>query len=280
MRRWLVGAIGSLLLILACVPSSDAVLQLRNNANSRFSAEINIGTAHPTIEFTYVWVMQYRIDRPGMFQTPQATGFGPGNDIAKRYIVSFDGSGGISNNWAIGEQGSDTYGTDAPQIGRIYYQALRRRSLGGGNYEQIFYYDLPNLSKTVRQDASVNNAWDPGTYIKWGAVPWTDGEGMDGFIEGAWLFDTELTTTQIINQVTSPTLADASLSGNVFAHWPLISNGTDTSGNGRHLSLVGGAGDAFYDGTTNLTSGDTTPPAPPTNVRVSWLEWFFTWLFS
>lgn len=258
MRHWL----AITLLLLGLTTDASALLQVRNGG-TQFSAEINIGTAMPRVEHTILWRMRYRVDRPNLFQTPFAVGFGHGFDIAQRYIVGFDGSGAVSHNWAIGDDGSDTYGADAPEIGRIYCQAIRRDDLGTGTYKQEFFYDLlTDTTKIARQDTTKNNAWSPSTWIVWGAVPWTDFEGMDGWIENAWIFDTALTVSQMVNQCTSGTLADGTLSGNVFAHWPMVSDGNDTSGNGRHLSLVGGPTEAWFDGTTTLST--STP-----NVRSS-----------
>lgn len=249
--------VGLLLIGLLIGSDAGAMLQVRNATSSdgRSSAEILIGTAHPTTEFTYVYLVYYRVDRTNLFQTPVATGYGHTFDLGQRYIVGFDGSCAVSCNWALGDDGADTYGTDVPEIGRWYCQAIRRRSAGGGIYEQIYYYDVQtSLSKIAQRDTTKNNAWSASTYIVWGAVPWTDHEGMDGAIENAWLFNTSLTTTQITNQCNSSTLADGSLSGNVFAHWPMVSDGNDTSGNARHLSLVGTGSEAWFDGTTNLST--------------------------
>lgn len=265
------------LALLFSVETSNAMLQVRNagSSSARFSAELNIGGVHPMTQFTYIYRVKYRIDRaaecapaPGCFQTPLAVGYGHGFDFGQRYIVGFDGSGTTSHRWAIGDDGRDTYGADVPEIGRWYCQAIRRRSAGGGVFEQIFFYDIEtDINKIAQQDTTKNNSWSASTWIVFGAVPWTDFEGMDGAIENAWLFNTSLTTTQIVNQCTTGTLADPTLTSNVFAHWPMISDGNDASGFGWHLSLNGGANEAWFDGTSEIGQADIIPPDPPSNVR-------------
>ena len=251
--------IATLLLLLFMLPErAAALLQVRNATSSdgRSSAELNIGTAHPTTEFTYILKVYHRVDRTNLFQTPIATGFGHTFDLAQRYIVGFDGSCAISCYWAIGDDGSDTYTTEAPQTGVWYCQILRRRSAGGGIYEQR-YYPKANINSALfaEQNTTKNNAWPSTNYIVFGAVPWTDHEGMDGAIENAWLFDTSVSIATAVSQCESSTLVDAGLSANVFAHWPMVSDGNDTSGNGRHLSLVGTGSEAWFDGTTTLSAG-------------------------
>lgn len=243
------------------IPSpASALLQVRNSTSpdGRSSAEILIGTAHPTTEFTYVLKVYHRVDRTNLFQTPIAVGYGHTFDLGQRYIVGFDGSCAISCNWAIGDDGSDTYATQAPSTGVWYCQILRRRSAGGGIYEQR-YYPKANLDSTyyAEQNTTKNNAWSSANYIVFGAVPWIDNEGMDGAIENAWLFNTSVSIATAVSQCESSTLVDGALSGNVFAHWPMVSDGNDTSGNGRHLSLVGAGSDAWFDGTTTLTGGSS-----------------------
>lgn len=255
MRLWIIAA------LCLWTVEAQALLQVRNQTSSdgRASAEVLIGTAHPTTEFTYIAKVYHRVDRPNLFQTPIATGFGHTFDLGQRYIVGFDGSCAISCNWAIGDDGSDTYAADPPTTGVWYCQVLRRRSAGGGIYEQR-YYPKANLDTTyfAQQDTTKNNAWHSSTYIVFGAVPWIDNEGMDGAMENAWLFNTSVSIATAVSQCESSTLVDGGLSSNVFGHWPMVSDGNDTSGNARHLSLHGTGSEAWFDGTTTLTGSTTT----------------------
>lgn len=258
--------IATLLLLLFMLPErAAALLQVRNATSSdgRSSAELNIGTAHPTTEFTYIAKVYHRVDRTNLFQTPIATGFGHTFDLGQRYIVGFDGSCSISCNWAIGDDGSDTYATDPPSISVWYCQILRRRDAGGGTYEQR-YYPQANLDTAyfAQQNTTKNNAWSASTWIVFGAVPWTDFEGMDGAMENVWLFNTSVSIATAVSQCESSTLVDGGLSGNVFAHWPMVSDGNDTSGNARHLSLRGTGSEAWFDGTTTLVGGSPVTTIP------------------
>lgn len=265
MSYWL-----ALLLAVLFQTEAHALLQVRNATSSdgRSSAEINIGTAHPTSEFTYVLKVYHRVDRTNLFQTPIAIGYGHTFDLGQRYFVGFDGSCAISCNWALGDDGTDTYTSEAPQTGIWYCQVLYRRNLGGGTYEQR-YYPKANISTAlyIEKNTTKNNAWASTNYIVFGAVPWTDHEGMDGAIENAWLFDTYVPVATATSQCESSTLVDGAYSGNVFAHWPMVSDGNDTSGNGRHLSLVGTGSEAWFDGTTTISSGSSTPVVITGGVR-------------
>lgn len=265
MKTWSVFLIGCFCMFLTV--DAWALLQVRNG-EGQFSAELNIGTAHPTDEFTYVLKVYHRVDRTNKFQTPIAVGYGHTFDLAQRYIVGFDGSCAISCNWAIGNDGADVYATEAPSTGVWYCQVLRRRNAGGGTWEER-YYPKANLDSAyyAEKNTTNNNAWSSGTWIVFGAVPWTNFEGMDGSIENAWLFDTSVSVTTAVSQCESSTLVDGALSGNVFAHWPMVSDGNDTSGNGRHLSLVGTGSEAWFDGTTTISSGSSIPVVITGGVR-------------
>lgn len=226
-----------------------------------------VGTDFPTGEQTFVWQVFLTQDRAASFQT--YLGFAQTSFLGgSEYLIhAFDGSGGVSNNFAIGSEGNDNYSPvdqypllPSSIVGRWVRMCFRRIDTGGGTYDMEFYPDL-----TV-SDGHVTRVWTggggalapaSGAIFGFGAPPYTQEEGMVGRLRmgKGWsrlltLADCKLEAFGGENVVTS--------SSNIYGVWPFVSDGNDVSGQGRHLTNVQG-GTVVFDGVAN-------PPAA-TNLR-------------
>lgn len=206
----------------------------------------------PQLAFSVCLAMKLQLDRLNLFQSYTSLAYdnGAGFDATKRYWVIADGSGGVTHNFMVSNDGDDTPGTERPRYGYWYRMGFVMVDLGGGSYEYRFYYDLPDTSKVITRAITNLAAWDALTYFVLGSVPYTDFEGIDGWIANVKVFDVALTTAQLTAETVQSDLATASLSGNVWGRWPLVNDGNDISGNGRHVALRGSptSSDVFFDG--------------------------------
>lgn len=220
---------------------------------SRFGL-IRQSSDFPTTAYSVCFAVKYVADRTNLFQTPCSIAYdnGGGFNATPRYWCMADGSGGVSHNFMISNDGDDTYGSHAPATGQWYRMGLILADLGGGNKEHRFYYDLgTSTSRVVTRTVTNQNAWDALTYMVIGAVPYTDFEGINGMVANFKVFNIALTTQQLIDETKGSEIQTGGLSGNLWAQLPLVSNANDTSGNGRNFALTSGAtgSDVFFDST-------------------------------
>jgi len=213
---------------------------VHNSAFNQDALQRVVNTAFPTEEFTLTWNIWFLSDRASSFQTYFSIGptsFTGGND----YQVCFDGDGGVSNNFATGSGGSDTYhATVAPSTGRWYRQAYRRRKRAANDYEQFFWIDLGAGTDHISRDETNALTWASGHVLMFGSDPWTGGEeGIDGKMRclKAW------SDAKIESDIQAESAGAGILTGagatNLWGRWPCVSDGNDVSGNARHLSTTG-----------------------------------------
>lgn len=236
-----------------------AVRIVNLTGSTRFGL-IRAASDFPASAYSVCFAVYYVADRANLFQSPFCVAFdnGGGFNASARYLVMADGSGAFSHNFMMSNDGDDTYANGgtagpgfAPEAGRWYRMGLVLFDLGGGSKEHRFYYDLPDTAKVITRSVINQSAWDALTYLVFGSVPYTDFEGINGLMANVKVFDTVLTPAQLIEESATSALVNSGLSGNLWGRWPLVSDGNDVSGNGRHVSLTSGAtgSDVFFDGT-------------------------------
>ena len=235
-----------------------------NDGSSQHGLFRNVGSAFPSSFVTVIWQMWFTVDRVNQFQTYATAGPNVFN-ITNNYWVCFDGSGGVSHAMAIGSDGDDTYGPDTPTVGRWYQMAFRRRQISGLTHEQLFYYDLPNTSRVISRPDTNGNNFGSTTDLAFGYAPWTGGEGTTGKFRSIKVFTTDLAVADIVAEAPYANLVNQDLSIYLWGRYSCDDNGTDLSGNGRHLSIQT---NGSFDGDPAPTSSDTTPPSVPTGVQI------------
>lgn len=237
---------------------------INTTGSTRFGL-IRQSSDFPTAAYSVCFAVQYTADRVNLFQTPCSIAYddGGGFNAGPRYWCMADGAGtqGGHHEFMLSSDGTDEFGTDLPAAGQWYRMGLVLVDLGGGSKEHRFYYNLPDLSKVIVKPVTNQSAWNALTYMVLGAVPYTDFEGINGLMANFKVFNTTLTTTQLTQETESSALYNAGLSGNLWARLPLVSNGTDASGNGRNFALTAGAtgSDVFFDDTPVSFAQAETP---------------------
>lgn len=188
--------------------------------NNNFSQNcvIRVDTSFPIDHFAVSYMVYFDTLRSGQFRTTFS--YGPTSFSGTQYQVAFAGNGVISNNWAIGSQGADTYhGSIAPVAGRWYRQVYRRRKIGTGNYEQLFYFDVPSLNNVSRNETTAETTPASGQ-LNLMAVPWTTGEGVDGRIANMMVFSSgNIPIKYLMQQTLSYQLLDRKYKNLVWASW-------------------------------------------------------------
>ena len=153
--------------------------------------------------------------------------------------------------WEIATSfGGDITDNDTVIFNRWYTQALVAWDTGSGK-RTIFYYDLPDTSKTIdyTTDASFGNKNPPTPALTWGDVPWivvenpNAGQGHEiycGILRGIQVYSTNLQLADILSEVNSP-LSTAAGAANI---WylnldPTPGDISDQSGRGHNPEWVG-----------------------------------------
>lgn len=223
-------------------------VRIFNDPNTDNGLRRVVGTDYPTDEFSVTWQEFLLEDREDAFQTSVAYGPTVFNG-SNNYVVFFDGSGGVAHNLAIGSDGSDTYhDTALPIVGRWIRKAARRRSLGGGQWELLYYVDLEaGTDKVTRTDISAI-VGAAGHELRFGAVPWTIAEGLNGKMRSIKMWSYSRTEADLIVESASEAIATANGLTSIYGIWPCVADGNDVSGQGRHLSTQGPASEVFFDG--------------------------------
>lgn len=205
-----------------------------------------VGTDFPTGEFTVMWHFFLVADRASQFQTYAAcakSSFAGDNEYI---IFGFDGSGGVSNNMAIGSQGNDTYAAAGdfpllPPLGRWVRQAFVRRDVGGGDYDMDLYLDLAlkDKRKITRTWSGAGGAFAvvADSRLTFGNTPYNNAEGIDGWMRCCKLWSRALSEADIITESQGGAIFTSSTS--LYGQWPMVSDGNDISGNARHLTTAG-----------------------------------------
>jgi hypothetical protein len=193
----------------------------------------------PGYDITVTWQMQFTNVDPSRYSTYVTHGPNTFN-LTNNYWVAFKGIS-PTNVVAIGSDGDDTYHASfVPTVGPWYQMAFRRRSTGGSNREQLFYPNLGNDTSIVvsRPDTDGENLTSDLVFAI-GYSPWIGGEGMEGKVRAVKVFTSVLTLTQMVNESAYANVYDPSLASSLWGRWNLNSDGTDQSGNARHLSANG-----------------------------------------
>jgi hypothetical protein len=196
--------------------------------------------AFPTENGTIIWACYHdALTQVAQFVTFFTVGMDSfiGNDD---YFVAFAGTDALPNrNFAIGSQGNDTYGAAGPVTGRWYYQAYRRRKRATNDYEQLFYYDLPDLTKVVSRDVTVAANLASNTNFTFGSSFWVGGnEGVQGRMCNLKIFKSALPQQGIIQEAKSWQLMNGIYRSALWGQYPCrnAADIRDVSGNGRHLT--------------------------------------------
>jgi len=161
---------------------------------------------------------------------------------------------GTAHKWEIATGfGGDFLSTDDVAYKRWYTQALVAYADAGGKHT-IFYYDLPDTSKTV--DVTITDAdfaiTDPPTpALTWGDAPWivtgnpNAGQGHEiycGILRGIQVYSTKLLQSEIVSEASSPLSTTAGQSKIWYLNLnPTPSDISDKSGMGHDPAWVGSA---------------------------------------
>lgn len=233
-----------------------------NNSFTQNGVSRSVGLRDPLDEFSVTYQVYFETIRSGEFMTPYSSGHDSFSGAAD-YAVAFVGNGVISNNWAIGSDGNDTYHASlAPVAGRWYRQVFRRRRITqGSSYEQLYYFDVPTNDFVSRDSTSANIADASAQKIQFLTNPWTTAEGVDGRIANIVIFNKgDIPINYLFKQSLSWQLVSPEFKGSVWAQYRCGSTGDlrDLSGHGRHLSIV--------DNGSNVTTRAHAPS------KLSWRE--------
>jgi hypothetical protein len=238
---WIRLGIGLLAALLTVLPAR-ASIELNNHGFSQDGIERVVSNARefPTESFTVTWAVYHEAVSATGYKTYFCfcqTSFGGGDE----YTVAFATNPNVLGHgqFGIGSQGSDTYsGGDEPAAGRWYFQAYRVRKRATNDYEQLFYYDLPDLAKVVSRDRTSNlTPINSTTRISFGTPPYTTNEGLDGWMANVKVFDFAVPTGSLHKESRSWMVMTANLESHLWGQWPMRHTGDikDVSGHGRHL---------------------------------------------
>lgn len=143
--------------------------------------------------------------------------------------------------FGVGSQGNDTYHASlAPTTGRWYRMMFTFYPTTGSNYNQQFYFDLPDVTKMVERSRTAGLSGITASHeCAFGAPPYTTNEGVDGRVAQCFVFQGVLSPQQGVRQLRQMDVLPE-LRAKVWAHYKLRHHGDvrDWSGHGRHLSKV------------------------------------------
>lgn len=201
----------------------------------------------PNDEFSITWRFKTATDR---------------NDYATYMCVASLIYGGGNEYWTaadfntpnvphIGSDGSDTlltsYGSPAPGVWKR--MAFQRLNVGGGVHEQRWWPDLDKSTALyVQRDDSNGIAYEAAARFCIGAVPYTTNEGVDGTMADVKVWSIPKNIADLDQESTSGELVLPNGSTSLWGRWPLVSDGNDVSGNGRHLTTEISNGSLTFDG--------------------------------
>jgi hypothetical protein len=213
---------------------------------------------------TYIWRVYPRQ------QSSYYTTFFWGNDDGSGTLDAFQWDNGNSNtfygahpypnfpdpnthHWEIAtDHGGDFVSSQLVVYDRWYTQALVAWSDGDGKKHTVFYWDLPDTSKTVEHmtDPSYGNTNPPFPALTWGDAPWNpSNEIMNGVIRGIQIYAVDLSIGNVLSEVATP-LSTSSGASNI---WYLNLNPTptdisDKSGTGHNPAWVGSGRALLWNG--------------------------------
>lgn len=193
------------------------------------------------------------------------------------YAIAFAANPNVLGHgrFGIGSQGNDTYtnidttDADEPVTGRWYYMAFQVRKRGTNDYEQLFYYDLPNLNKVISRNRTAPiTPINSNSRISFGTPPYADNEGVNGVLANFIVYDFAMPAGKMFRSASTWQVTDPELKRHVWGQWPMRHTGDlkDISGHGRHL--------AFTTLTNAVGNRGHAPGA------VSWREWSGWWPFD
>lgn len=251
----------------------QAGIELNNDGFSQDGIQRTVSAAaqFPYENFTVTWAVYHDEVDPFGYKTYVCfcqTSFGGGDEYAVAFATNPNVLG--HGQFGVGSQGNDTYsGGDEPAAGRWYYMAFRVRKRGTNDYEQLFYYDLPDLSKVVSRNRTAPiTPIDSTTRLSFGTPPYTTNEGINGVLANAKVFDFAMPSGQMFREASTWQITSPELKRHIWGQWPMRHTGDlkDISGHGRHL--------AFTTLTNAVGNRGHAPGA------VSWREWSGWWPFD
>jgi Concanavalin A-like lectin/glucanases superfamily/Bacterial Ig domain len=204
---------------------------------------------------TYIWRVFPRQ------QSSYYTTFFWGNDDGSGNLDSFQWDNGNSNtfygahpypnfpdpdthHWEIAtDHGGDFVSSQLVVYNRWYTQALVAWSDGDGKKHTVFYWDLPDTSRTVEHmtDPSYGNTNPPAPALTWGDAPWNpSNEIMNGVIRGIQIYSVDLSISNVLGEVATPLSTSAGASNIWYMNLnPTPTDISDKSGAGHNPAWVG-----------------------------------------
>lgn len=204
---------------------------------------------------TYIWRVYPRQ------QSYYYTTFFWGNDDGAGDLTTFQWDNGSSNtfygahpypnfpdvtthHWEIAtDHGGDFVSNELVVYDRWYTQALVAWSDGSGRKHTVFYWDLPDTSKTVTHvtDSTYGNTNPPQPALTWGDAPWNpSSEIMDGVIRGIQIYSIDLSIADVQAELATPQSTSAGASNLWYLNLnPTPTDISDKSGNGHNPAWVG-----------------------------------------
>jgi hypothetical protein len=150
---------------------------------------------------------------------------------------------GTIHDWEISVE-QDDFVNGTVVYNRWYTQALRVWSDASGKHHE-FYWDLPHTDSSHRvvRTASPkwNNVYPPVPTLTWGDAPWNPGnEVWNGILRGIQVYASNLSVSEIIQEVNSPLSTSAGLKSIWYLNLnPTPSDISDKSDNGHNPEWVG-----------------------------------------
>ena len=197
----------------------------------------DVGTVFNGLELSCTWEQQIIADRASAFQSYFSVG--PATfDSANDYIVCFDGSGGVSNNMAVGAEGNDAYSAVLPVVAVWKSMGFRLRA-GGGTVTHEFYYDLGAGTTSTQQTTGTTMAFTTDARLIFSNVFWAaDDEGCAALYRNCKLWTRLLTVADLQTEATGGREIVTSATS-LWGQWPLETDASDISGNSRPLTAQG-----------------------------------------
>ncbi len=179
------------------------------------------------------------------------------------------GVGSTAHKWEVSCESADFLGSDVV-YNQWYIQALRVWSDSVGKHHE-FYWDLPKTDSghliTHTAATSYGNTNPPNPSLCWGDSQFdyfTEQEMYSGIIRGIQIYNVLLSVNDILSEITTPLSTSAGTAGIWYLNLnPTPTDISDKSGAGHNPAWDGSGRPALYTSTD-----DTTPPAPPRNLRV------------
>ena len=203
----------------------------------------------PNAEFSMTWRFKAATDRNDYqcYTCVASTTFGGGNE----YWTASDFNS--PNSPHIGSDGNDTlneaYGSPTPGVWKR--MAFQRLDLGGGATQQRWWFDLDkgkNLYVTRNPNDTNGISYEAAARFCLGNVPYTTNEGVDGTIADVKVWSIPKNIDDLDQESTSGQIVLPNGTTSLWGQWPLVSNGNDISGNGRHLTTEVSGGSLSFDG--------------------------------